>query len=187
MQSTISETESSAAPVATAELVRRSQAGDAAAFETLYREHCDRIYAVCLRLSGDSQQAAELTQDVFVRAWSALAGFRGEAAFGTWLHRIAFNVVRQSQRSEKRRHSRIEIREDVEPIGQPTREPDRGDMIDLERAIAQLPPRARNALVLHDIHGYRCREVAEITGTAVGTIQAHLHRARKLLKEILEK
>jgi RNA polymerase sigma-70 factor (ECF subfamily) len=173
----------------TTELVRRSQQGDAEAFEALYRQHSAPVFALCSRMSGDSQRAAELTQDVFVRAWRSLGGFRAEASFGTWLHRIAFNVVREHQRGDRRRRLRImEKNEDgttVDGI-------DNGGLsedarIDLERAIAQLPNRARNALVLHDIHGYRCREVAELTGCAVGTIQAHLHRARRLLREILEK
>ena len=144
-----------------------------------------RVHALCLRLSADPQAATELTQDVFVRAWTALGSFRGEAAFGTWLHRLAINVVRQSQRSESRRRKRVETREDLEEYATAAYSDDAGDRMDLEKAIATLPPRARNALILHDIHGYRCREVAELTGTAVGTIQAHLHRARKMLREVL--
>ena len=171
----------------TDDLVRRSQAGDAEAFEGLYRAHVGRVHALCLRLTADPERATELTQDVFVRAWSALGSFRGEAAFGTWLHRLAVNVVRQSQRSDGRRRARVETRDDLEEYAGAFYEEHTEDRMDLERAIASLPPRARNALILHDIHGYRCREVAELTGTAVGTIQAHLHRARKMLKEVLSK
>lgn len=167
--------------------MRRSQAGDASAFEALYRGHVGKVYALCLRLSGDAQEATEMTQDVFVQAWRGLAGFRGDAAFGTWLHRLAFNAVRQSQRSAARRRSRFQMREDLVAEAPAKALAPAEERIDLERAIASLPPRARNALILHDIHGYRCREVAEITGTAVGTIQAHLHRARRLLKEVLDK
>jgi RNA polymerase sigma-70 factor, ECF subfamily len=169
----------------TADLVKRSQAGDEAAYEGLYRAHVGQIYALCLRLTGDSDKANELTQDVFVRAWTRIGSFRGEAAFGTWLHRVAFNIVRQSQRSDYRRRSRVDEGVDLDEHPDLSSSLEAEERIDLERAIAELPPRARNALVLHDIHGFRCREVAEITGTAVGTIQAHLHRARKLLKEKL--
>ncbi|MQA92103.1 MAG: sigma-70 family RNA polymerase sigma factor [Gemmatimonas sp.] len=91
----------------TANLVRRSQAGDTAAYEGLYRAHVDRVYALCLRLTGDRERAAELTQDVFVRAWKRIGTFRGEATFGTWLHRVAFNVVRESQRSDARHRARL--------------------------------------------------------------------------------
>lgn len=180
------ETDRESADTTTA-LVRRSQAGDAEAFEALYRAHVGRVYALCLRLTSDTQQANELTQDVFVRTWSALGSFRGDAAFETWLHRLAINVVRQSQRTDTRRRARVESRDDLEEYAGAFYEEHTGDRMDLEKAIATLPPRAKNALVLHDIHGYRCREVAEMTGTAVGTIQAHLHRARKMLREVLEK
>ena len=187
MQTIIADTEPKTGETPTAELVRRSQAGDSVAFEALYRSHVGRVYGLCLRLTADPEQATELTQDVFVRTWTAIGSFRGEAAFGTWLHRLAVNVVRQAQRSDTRRRSKVEIRDDLEEYTEAFYEDRSGDRMDLEKAIASLPPRARNALVLHDIHGYRCREVAEMTGTAVGTIQAHLHRARKMLKEALSK
>lgn len=169
-----------------AELVRRSQAGDPAAYEELYRTHVGQIHALCLRLGGPDR-ATELTQDVFVRVWTRIRSYRGDAAFTTWLYRVAFNVIRDSQRSESRRRSRLDDRAEVDgwPAASSSVEPEA--RIDLERAIASLPDRARNALVLHDIHGFRCREVAEITGTAPGTIQAHLHRARRLLKERLSR
>lgn len=168
----------------TTELVRRSTQGDAAAFESLYRSHVGRVRALCLRVGGDPDRIDELTQDVFVRAWTKLGTFRGDSAFSTWLHRLAVNVVRERQRSDSRRRSRIEVRADLDDytarLGMPAE-----DDIELEKAIATLPPRARRALVLHEIHGYRCREIAEMMGTATGTVQAHLHRARKMLKEML--
>ena len=172
----------------TTELVKRCQRGDADAFEALYRLHVEGVYALCSRMSGDPTRAMELTQDVFVKAWRGLANFRGESSLATWLHRIAFNVVREDQRGNARRWLRqvddLDLeKENVGAAGGLAED----ERIDLERAIASLPARARNALILHDIHGYRCREVAELTGTAVGTIQAHLHRARRLLREVLEK
>lgn len=170
----------------TEELVRRSQNGDSGAFELLYRSHVGRVNALCLRLCGDRERAGELTQDVFVRAWTKLKTFRGDAAFGTWLYRLAVNVVRESQRRDSRRNARIESKADLDQFraaGKIAAEDD----ITLEQAIAELPPRARRALVLHEIHGYRCREIAEMTGSATGTIQAHLFRARKLLREYLSR
>lgn len=172
------------------ELVARSQRGDAQAFRTLYDEHVGVVYALCTRLGGgDEAAASEQTQEVFVRAWRALGGFRGDASFSTWLHRITCNVVREAQRGDSRRRTRVvEIDADEADPGYAERRGlDEESRIDLERAIARLPEKARNALVLHDIHGYRCHEVAELTGTAVGTIQAHLHRARRLLRKFMEK
>jgi RNA polymerase sigma-70 factor (ECF subfamily) len=165
------------------ELVRRAQDGDRSAFERLYREHVGRVYALCLRLAGDPARAEEYTQDTFVLAWRKLGSFRGDAAFSSWLHRIAVNTVIQAGRSEGRRRSRIARSDDgatPEPAGATP-----GLRIDLERAIAALPPGARSVFVLHDIQGYRHAEIAELTGLAVGTLKAQLHRARRLLRERL--
>ena len=167
--------------------MKRSQAGNPAAFEALYREHVGQVYAICLRLSGDDQVAGELTQDVFVRAWHGLATFRSDSSFATWLHRIAYNAAKDHHRTGSRRRARSASVEELDELPARAPEVEKEDHIDLERAIAMLPERARDALILHDIHGYRCREVAEMTGTAVGTIQVHLHRARKLLKELLQR
>jgi RNA polymerase sigma-70 factor, ECF subfamily len=167
-------------------LVARAQQGDVAAFERLYRENVERVYALCLRLSGEAGRAEELTQDVFVRAWEKLGTFQGKSAFSTWLHRLAVNLVLGDKRSEKVRVSRIfgtdqpEVFEAPPPAGR-----DPGDSLDLERAIAALPPGARTVLVLHDVEGYKHEEIAKMQGTAVGTCKAQLHRARKLLREAL--
>lgn len=174
----------------TAELVTRSRNGDAEAFRALYDEHVGVVYALCARLGGQGEAAAmEMTQEVFVRAWKGLGGFRGEASFATWLHRIALNVARDAQRGDSRRRARlVEVDAAETDFGLTSpRGLDEESRIDLERAIARLPEKARNALVLHDIHGYRCHEVAALTGTAVGTIQAHLHRARRLLRKFMER
>src|ERR1041384_8567416 len=85
----------------------RAQAGELDAFEVLYREHAGRVYGLCLRMTADQQRARELTQDVFVRAWEGLPSFRGDSAFGSWLHRIAVNVVLRGARSDKRRRARV--------------------------------------------------------------------------------
>jgi RNA polymerase sigma-70 factor (ECF subfamily) len=172
------------------ELARAAGAGDEAAFEALYREHAGRVHALCLRLTGDRVRARELMQDVFVRAWERLGTFRGESAFGSWLHRIAVNVALSAHRGESRFRRRVESAARL-----PEREPDAmitGDArlaldMDLERAIAALPPGARTVFVLHDVEGYRHEEIARLTGTAVGTSKAHLFRARRLLREALER
>ena len=165
--------------------VRRAQEGDTAAFEQLYRDNVGRVYALCLRLSGDSVKAQELTQDVFVRAWEKLGGFQGKSAFSTWLHRLAVNVVLGDRRSEGVRVHRVYSTDEPEKFDMPARSPDPGTAMDLERAIAQLPPGARAVFVLHDVEGYRHEEIATMQGTAVGTCKAQLHRARKLLREAL--
>ena len=175
------------APSAVTETVRRAQAGDVAAFERLYRENVDRIFALCLRMSGDAVRAQELTQDVFVRAWEKLAGFEGKSAFSTWLHRLAVNVVLGSRRAEGIRVGKVFGTDDLEAYETPTRPPDPGDRLDLERAIATLPPGARTVFVLHDVEGYKHEEIAELHGIAVGTCKAQLHRARRLLREALDR
>jgi RNA polymerase sigma-70 factor (ECF subfamily) len=136
-------------------------------------------------MTGDVPMATETTQDTFVQAWRGLKTFRIEASFSTWLYRLAFNAVRQKQRSAARRAAWSVPDENLEPTAEIGRSGVEDIRVDLDRAIARLPVRARTALILHDIHGYKCHEVADLTGTAVGTIQAHLHRARKLLREIL--
>lgn len=171
-------------------LVSRAQAGDAAAFERLYRDHVGRVYAVCLRLSGDAVRAEELTQDVFVRAWEQLASFRGESAFSTWLHRLAVNTVLQTKRGEARYERRVATTDDLEAADRTALIRSGGGpalRLDLERAIAALPPGAREILVLYDIEGYTHGEIAALTGIAPGTSKAQLHRARRLLREALSK
>jgi len=180
---------SSATTLATdaAELIRRAQAGDTGAFEAIYRQNVDRVYALCLRMVHDREQAEELTQDVFVRCWEALDSFRGESAFSTWLHRLAVNVVLQAARSEKRRLGRVELTDDPAAIATPQPKPEPGVRMDLEAAIATLPPGARQVFLLHDVEGYKHAEISEVTGSAVGTLKAQLHRARRLLREALER
>lgn len=171
-----------------ADVIRRAQAGDSAAFEVIYREHSPRVYALCLRLSGGgSAEATELMQDVFIRAWRGLRTFRGESAFSSWLHRLAVNALLESVRSETRRSARVLVMEDPDEVGAAATasSPDLG--MDLERAIAGLPEGARMAFVLHEIEGYQHGEIASQLGVAEGTVKAQLHRARKLLIEALNR
>jgi RNA polymerase sigma-70 factor, ECF subfamily len=168
-----------------ADTVRQAQAGDVAAFERLYREHAGRVYALALRLTADTHQAEEVTQDVFVRAWEKLGSFRAESAFSTWLHRLTVNEVLGRRRSEGRRGKRIVLAEDltvyevVRPSGA------EGNRLDLEAAMGTLSEAARTVFVMHDVEGYTHGEIAEMTGRAEGTSKTLLHRARKALRERL--
>jgi RNA polymerase sigma factor (sigma-70 family) len=168
-------------------LVRQAQAGDRAAFGRLYRDHVGRVYAVCLRMVADGARAEQLTQDAFVRAWQTLASFRGDSAFSSWLYRIAVNTVLLDLRSARRRTARIEATDDLERFDQAGPGAPAEDVMDLEAGIAALPTQARTVLVLHDIEGYRHDEIAGLMGIAPGTSKAHLHRARQLLREVLNR
>ena len=163
--------------------VRRARDGDLAAFETLYHAHVGRVYAVCRRMCRDPHVAEELTQEAFVRAWSKIHTFRGEAAFATWLHRLAVNVVLGHLRRADRR--REEPMSDERPELSEVRPTSPATTVALDRAVAALPDRARTVFILHDVEGYRHAEIARLADMAVGTSKAHLHRARRLLREAL--
>lgn len=168
--------------------VEKARAGDRLAFEKLYRSHCDRIYALCWRMCGaDKALAEDLVQEAFVRAWNKLGLFRGDSKFGTWLHRLTVNVVLSDRRIRVKRLQREqEMVDDIERTLVGDRDVFAGLRKDLEAAIAGLPERARTVLVLYDIEGYQHNEIAEITGMAVGSSKAQLHRARKLVREVLQ-
>ncbi len=168
-----------------ADLVRRARSGDVDAFEELYRGHVGRIYAVSLRMVADPALAEELTQEAFVRAWRKLASYRGTSAFSTWLHRLAVNVVLDAMRARRRWRERFSDAPLARPPAAPVR--DHPEALDLERGIAQLPPRARAVFVLHEIEGYKHREIARLLDLSVGACKAHLHRARRRLREELER
>lgn len=172
-------------------LVRQAAAGDQRAFERLYRMHVDRIYGLCCRLcNGDRARAEQSTQDAFVRAWEKLGSFRGESRFGTWLHRLTVNVVLGEHRLLKRWVSFDEgvVSDDESaPDGfLAMQQNDEGLKMDLQRALSRLPNGARTVLVLHDIEGYQHEEIASLTGIAVGTSKAQLHRARRLMRGWLQ-
>ena len=155
-------------------------------FEPFYRAHVRRVYALCLRMCGDRRRAEELTQDVFVRAWEKLELYRGESAFSTWLHRLAVNVVLNQRKTEGRNRGRFEADTDaVEGMAQHTAPAGAG--MDLEQAIAALPPGARRVFVLHDVEGYKHEEIAGMLGVTAGGSKAQLHRARLLLREALDR
>ena len=162
--------------------------GDRRAFERLYRGNVDRIFSVCMRMVSDRGRAEELTQDVFVRAWEKLGTFRGDSAFSTWLHRLAVNVVLNDRQAEGRRRTREEAGvEDMDAFA--THEvralPVPGLALDLERAIATLPPGAKKVFVLHDVEGYTHEEIGKMLGVTSGGCKSQLHRARMLLRRVL--
>jgi len=168
-------------------LVKRARDGDQEAFEQIYRQQVGRVHALCWRLTGDADLAEELTQEAFVRAWRKLHLFDGRSALSTWLHRLTVNVVMADHRVHGvRRRRQLPLDEArSEQLAKRGKASDIG--LDLERAIAMLPPRARSVFVLHDIEGYGHAEIAEMAGMAVGSSKAHLHRARELLKKALLK
>src|SRR5437899_602483 len=144
--------------------VALAASGDASAFERLYRTHVGRIHGLARRMLG-SHEADEATQDVFVRTWQKLGQFRGESAFGTWLHRLAVNVVIERRRSFAVHRERFS--DDETALDLVTTTPARTDLaVDFEGAIAQLPPGAREIFVLHDVEGYKHREIAVALGIA---------------------
>ena len=174
-------------------LVSRARQGDVRAFESLYRRFVPRVFGLCRRMVGDVSLAEELTQEVFVRVWEKLPLFKGRGPFAPWLLTVASRVVYSHRRSARRRDDKIRAVDDlsrVEPHAvdfepAPARSADSG--IDLAAALAQLPEGARKVFVLHDVEGYKHHEIARMTGTAVGTSKAQLHRARRILREVLAK
>ena len=165
--------------------VESAARGDRQAFERLYRCHVGRVHALCQRMS-DADSAHDLTQEIFVRAWRKLSTFRHEAAFGTWLYRIALNTLFAHRETKKRERARwIEDDGLVERL--PSR-PKSGDLrVDLERALPELPQGARQIFVLHDVEGFKHEEIAEHLGISVGTSKSQLHRARLLLRALLQR
>jgi RNA polymerase sigma-70 factor (ECF subfamily) len=172
------------------DMVTRAQRGDVDAFEHLYHANAGRIFGVCLRMCRDRERATELMQDVFVRVWEKLASFRGEASFSTWMHRLAVNVVLETERKDKRRGARTGGDEETDATAgewaMARKDPVELRM-DLRDAIDRLPPGARRVFILHDVEGFQHGEIAQMTGLAEGTLRAQLHRARKLLMEALER
>jgi RNA polymerase sigma-70 factor (ECF subfamily) len=163
--------------------VAAAAVGDVGAFERLYRRHLARIHGLARRMAGP-EQAEELTQEVFVRAWQKLGTFRGEAAFGTWLHRVAVHLIlgrRSAQQVERRRRDRDDAQ--LERMASPQERPDLA--LDFESAIDRLPEGARQIFVLHDVEGHKHEEIANLLGISTGTSKSQLHHARLALRRHL--
>jgi RNA polymerase sigma-70 factor (ECF subfamily) len=157
--------------------------GDPSAFERLYRTHVARIHSLTRRMLG-GDYADEVTQDIFVRTWQKLGQFRGDSAFTTWLHRLAVNVVIERRRAlaiQRERLADDPVVLDSVPVAPP-----RADLsVDFEHAIERLPAGAREIFVLHDVEGYKHREIAAMLDIATGTSKRQLHRARMLMRKAL--
>jgi RNA polymerase sigma-70 factor, ECF subfamily len=167
-------------------LVERARAGDARAFERLYREHAGRVYGLCLRMTREPHLAEDCTQETFINAWRALPQFETRSSLATWLHRIAVNVTLARRRKGAREERALDLDEDGEDGLEPQWTLETPVEVDeIERAIGALPEGARDVLVLHALYGYSHTEAAQMLGVAEGTCKAQLHRARKLLREQL--
>ena len=164
--------------------VRLAQRADTSAFEKLYRANVDRVYGLCLRMTGNVSEAEDCVQEAFIQAWNKLDKFRGDSAFGTWMHRVAVNVVLGRMRKARREQDRIRAVSDVAPALETIA--DDGELRDLEQAINELPSGARHVFVLHAVYGYSHGETGDMLGIAEGTSKAQLSRARRLLVQQLD-
>jgi RNA polymerase sigma-70 factor (ECF subfamily) len=178
-----------------AEAIRLAQQGDAAAFERIYRLHSRRVYALCLRMVGNTAEAEDLAQEAFLQLFRKIATFRGESAFSTWLHRLAVNVVLMKLRKKTLSETSLEETTDPdEESGGPRKDiggPDLRlsgsiDRVNLQRAINELPPGYKSVFVLHDIQGYEHNEIADLMGCSIGNSKSQLHKARTRLRELLQ-
>jgi RNA polymerase sigma-70 factor (ECF subfamily) len=160
--------------------------GDHDAFERLYRDHVARVYSLAVRMAG-ADQAEDLVQEVFLRAWTKLDTFRGESHFGTWLYRLAVNhILRRRSTWSRREAKRVPWVGVLGGLVAPRRRAP-AEAIDLERALERLPARARQVFVLYDVEGWTHEEVAAELGITVGTSKSQLHRARMLMREELNR
>ena len=177
-----------------AELVRKAQQGDEAAFEQLYEAHKRRVFSLCLRMIGDPSRAEDLSQQAFLQLFRKIGSFRGQSAFSTWLHRLVVNVVLMHLR--KKGLDVVPLEEtDSSRDERPRKEygsVDRHlagsvDRITLQRAIDGLPPGYRRIFVLHDVEGFEHNEIARMTKCSVGNSKSQLHKARLKLRESLRR
>lgn len=158
--------------------------GDPQAFESLYRCHHGRVHSLALRMAG-VEWAEDLTQEVFIRAWTKLGTFRGESSFGTWLYRLAVNLI-LSRRETLRRRRQRHLPDGGILDRLPARESHPGMAVDFEAAIQRLPQGAKQVFVLYEVEGYPHAEIAELMGISPGTSKSQLHRARMMLREYLK-
>ncbi|CAM3611404.1 RNA polymerase sigma factor [Shewanella pealeana] len=166
-------------PLLEPELIDKAKLGDKLAFKQLYQLHHQRVYALCLRITGQVSLAEEATQDCFVRLWQKLPQFRGESQFTTWLHSLSVNQALSSLKKHRSFWSRfVSSDTDVESISD--------EYEDLDKILLKLPERARIVFVLHALEGYKHQEVGQLMGIAAGTSKAQYHRAQKLLEALID-
>ena len=177
-----------------ADLVTRAQNGEECAFETLFQQNKGRVYALCLRMIGNTADAEELTQEAFLQVFRKIQTFRGQSAFSTWLHRVAVNTV--LMRLRKKRVSAVSLEESTkeEEYDEAPREFGVTDLaltgaidrVNLKRAMSMLPIGYRQAFVLHDVEGYEHNEIATLLGCSIGNSKSQLHKARVRLRKLLQ-
>src|SRR5271165_3849009 len=176
------------------EAIERAKQGDAESFEALYGLHKRRVYSLCLRMTGNTAEAEDLTQEAFLQLFRKIATFRGESAFSTWLHRLTVNVVLMHLR--KKGLPEVSLEETLEPQQEDGPRRDIGtrdnvlagsiDRVNLQRSIESLPPGYRIVFVLHDVEGYEHNEIAKMMGCSIGNSKSQLHKARMKLRELLK-
>jgi RNA polymerase sigma-70 factor, ECF subfamily len=177
-----------------ADAIERAKQGDALAFQELYDRHKRRVYSLCLRMTANTAEAEDLTQEAFLQLYRKIATFRGESAFSTWLHRLSVNVVLMHLR--KKNLPVVSLEETTQGGGEDdTPKKDFGaedlalagsiDRLQLQRAVDDLPPGYRSIFVLHDIEGYEHNEIAKIVGCSIGNSKSQLHKARMKLRDLL--
>ena len=172
-------------PVDERTLIARILDGDRVAGRQLYDAHAPRVHRLVYRLCGDAELARDFTQDAFVRAFDQLSRFRGDAAFGTWLHRIAVTVTLNGMRKVKRLRERETTLDDNPALGTVSHRVDPDLRSRMEAAINALPEGTRLTLIMHDIEGYTHAEIAEVLGIAEGTSKSRLFEARGRLRHAL--
>jgi RNA polymerase sigma-70 factor, ECF subfamily len=176
-----------------AEAIERAKQGDGEAFEVLYNLHRRRVYSLCLRMTTNTAEAEDLTQEAFLQLFRKIGTFRGESAFSTWLHRMAVNVVLMQLR---KKNLPIVPLEDTADTDEDTPKKDYGtednvlagsiDRLRLQKAVDSLPVGYRTIFVLHDVEGYEHNEIAELVGCSIGNSKSQLHKARMKLRELLK-
>ena len=180
--------ESEVSPPGDRDLAARAAAGDLEAFETLYRQHAGRLYALACRMAGSPEDGEDLLQEVFLQAYRKLGSYKGDAALGTWLYRLALNHCLDYVRSKQAKMSKLTETLDATPSHQPVA---RRDMpiarLDLERALARLPDGCREAFLLHDVEGFDHKEVGGMLGIAEGTSKSQVFKARAKLRALLKR
>jgi RNA polymerase sigma-70 factor (ECF subfamily) len=188
-QVTIADTGKGDAPASDYSLTQRSAQGDVFAFEELYARHNRRVYSLCLRMTGNTSEAEDLAQEVFIQLYRKVGSFRGESAFTTWLHRLTVNQVLMHFRKRG-----VKLEQTTDDGDTPvqvvvgTRDPARMPVVDriaLDAAVVQLPPGYRTVFVLHDVEGHEHEEIARMLGCSVGTSKSQLHKARMKLRMLL--
>ncbi|HEV3512771.1 MAG TPA: sigma-70 family RNA polymerase sigma factor [Candidatus Sulfotelmatobacter sp.] len=178
---------------AEAALIERAKLGDAQAFQKLYDKHKRRVYSLCLRMTSNTAEAEDLTQEAFLQLFRKIGTFRGESAFSTWLHRLSVNVVLMHLR--KKSLPVVSLEETTQATEEDTPRKDFGaedlalagsiDRLQLQKAVGDLPPGYRTIFVLHDVEGYEHNEIAAIVGCSIGNSKSQLHKARMKLRDLL--